>query len=136
MLQVASTLIWVILSSLRLHKSHISEGEHSLALLGAIFWSILGLIWLLQYFFIYWEIREHELFERRLLKVSSTPFEKITAVEPWPNSERFSSTIIAVRFGRVGSALEPETNIIVSAADREGFVQALRRHVPQLEFAV
>jgi hypothetical protein len=134
-LQALTGLIWLACAYLNLHKAHVTSGLHATWLVVAACWIFLFIWAVASYFLIYWDLDSDALSERRFWTFRRVEYPAITNVGPW-GSQSASSGTIDIQFGRLGSALNPRTSVIVTPLDRETFLNTLRKHADRAEFTV
>jgi hypothetical protein len=89
------------------------------------------------YYLIYWDLDSDALLEHRFRTTRRIPYAEIISVNPWPwDSDRPSSAILDIQYGRLASAFDTRSSIIANPSDHVAFLGALRSHAQQADFTV
>ena len=104
--QLVVALIWMGIGLLSFHK-HLHDGngqDHSFA---GIIQMLIGISYFVMYFFTWWRIDDSGLFERRLWKTRTVPWNEITRIGPWRPNDKPNYNWIAVEFYRPAPLSDP-----------------------------
>lgn len=97
-------------------------------------WTAIALLRMLSHIRVYWEIIPEGLHERRFWTERTIPWNEIHSAGPWPDGKPMHGNL-AIDFVRP-APLSSQGRVIASPDRLDDFLQELRRHAPQVHFAM
>ena len=128
-------VLCLCLSYAWMNKPYTSPGFHSAWMtLGAI-WLLRALFCVLSYYFVWWEIGESGLTERRLLSTRAIPWTELSRVGPWVRGRRRNMRIVEVEYYR-SAPMSSSGHLLLqpNKSDHKDLFDQLCHYAPQATF--
>jgi hypothetical protein len=134
-IQFIGAVLWLYLSYGWVNKPHNPPGFHSAYMtLGAV-WFLQALFCVLSYYFVWWDIGESGLTERRLLSTKTIPWTELTRVGPWVTGKRRSMGMVEVEYYRSAPMSDSGHFLLQPKKDeRKDLFSQLCHYAPQATF--
>jgi hypothetical protein len=131
-IQFIGAVLWLCLSYGWLNKPHTVPGlDSAYMVLGAV--SLLQVLFcVLSYYFVWWDVDEQGLTERRLLSIRTIPWAELTRVGPWVTGKRRNMGMVEVEYYRPAPMSDSGHLLFQPKKDeRKDLFAQLCHHAPQ-----
>ena len=128
--QIVTAGIWIVLSGLWLHKPHAIAGIRSAYALTGFAWLFVLSMALACYFFIWWDIADDGITERRLWRTKFIPWDEVYRIGIWRPLNKTIGNTLEIEYARTGP-MSDRGSLILLPTKRQSFLNAFRTHAPR-----
>jgi len=126
--------LWIAVSIAWLRKPHAIAGIRGAYTVIGLLNVLVLILYLSNYLFVWWDITDHGIRERRLWDTRFIPWDAIDRVHLWRPSPLKIKTVLGetleVEYARTGP-MPDRGSILLLPRKRQSFLLALRTHAPQ-----
>jgi hypothetical protein len=122
--------LWIAVSIAWFRKPHAIAGVRGAYTITGFLWLFALIMYLAGYFFIWWDITDDALVERRLWNTKFIPWVDIYRVGLWRPLNKGLGGTLEIDYARTGPTPD-RGSITLLPRERQAFLATLRTHAPQ-----